>query len=77
MAPRNYNTPRHTNDSLIARARSAKGWTQTQLADAIGTSQQQINAWETGIRKPKLPALMKIAKALEIDWMTLLDEDMP
>ena len=74
MTPRDYNAPRHTNDSLIAQARLAKGWTQTQLAEAMGISQQQVQKWESGQRKPKMKALMKIADVLNVDWLTLIDE---
>ena len=73
MAPHDYNAPRRTNNSPIAQARLNKGWTQKQLAEAVGASQQQINAWETGIRKPKLESLMKLGKALGIEWTQLID----
>lgn len=71
---RDYTVPRHTNDSKIAQARLRKGWTQAQLADAIGVLQQQIGAWEGGRRKPKIDALMRIGDALGIDWTTLIEE---
>lgn len=71
---RDYNLPRHTNDSPIARARLKKGWTQAQLADAIGSNQQQIAGWESGARKPKMNALMRIGDAMGIDWTTLIEE---
>ncbi len=77
MAPHDYNAPRHTNNSPIALARLAKGWTQKQLADAIGTTQQQIQVWETGVRKPKMQSLMKLGSVLEVDWITLIDQNMP
>lgn len=75
MAPRNYNAPRHTNDSRIAKARMSKGWTQEQLADAIGVVYQQVGIWETGRRKPKMQTLMKIGKALGVDWKELIEDD--
>lgn len=71
---RDFTVPRHTNDSRIAQARLAKGWTQGQLADAIGAKQSQIAGWETGARKPKVDALMRIADAMGIDWTTLIQE---
>ena len=74
MRNRDYTLPRHTNDSLIAQARLEKGWTQGQLAEAVGVLQQQITAWESGRRKPKLDALMRIGTALGIDWTTLIEE---
>ena len=74
MAKRNrdYTVPRHTNDSPIAQARIDKGVTQQQLAEAIGVLQQQIGAWESGRRKPKIDALMRIGDALGVDWTTLI-----
>ena len=71
---RDYTVPRHTNESKIAQARLKKGWTQGQLADAIGVKQSQIAGWETGVRKPKVDALMRIADAMGIDWTTLIQE---
>ena len=58
--------PRRTNSSPIAAARLAKGLTQAQLAEAVGTTQGQIARWETGARNPKVPALAKIAQALGV-----------
>ena len=67
-----YNAPRRTNKSPIAKARIAKGWTQRQLGEAIGVDNTQIAKWERGERKPKLEALLKLGEALGVDWMTLI-----
>ena len=58
--------------SKIASARIAAGMTQQQLADAIGVRQNQLAAWESGARNPKLNAIMKIAAALNMDWSALV-----
>lgn len=71
---RDYTVPRHTNDSPIAQARLKQGWTQGQLAEAIGVKQSQIANWEGGFRKPKMDALMKIGNALGVDWTTLIKQ---
>jgi len=71
---RDYTVPRHTNDSLIAQARLAKGLTQAQLAEAIGVKPTQIANWESGFRKPKMDALMRMGDAMGIDWTTLINE---
>ena len=63
--------PRHTNNSKIAAARIEKGWTQTQLAEALGVIQQQVARWETGESEPRTSTLKKIGAALGIDWTTL------
>ena len=65
--------PRHTGDSLIAQARLKAGLTQAELAERIGVGQKMITAWETGYRKPKLDTIRKIATALGIDWLTLIE----
>lgn len=70
---RDYTVPRHTNDSLIAKARLKAGFTQKQLADAIGVGQTQIANWESGFRKPKMDALIRIGNALGVDWTTLIE----
>lgn len=66
--------PRHTNKSPIAAARIAKGWTQRQLADALGVGQSIIARWETGGRTPKMQTLQRIADALGVDWLALIQK---
>jgi DNA-binding XRE family transcriptional regulator len=66
--------PRKTNSSRIAAARIEKGWTQAQLAEAIGVDQQHIARWENGVRNPKIEALLKIAEALGVDVKTLIQQ---
>lgn len=69
-----YRGPVKRNGSLIEQARLKAGFTQTQLADAIGVGQTQIANWESGFRKPKMDALMRIGAALGVDWTTLIDK---
>lgn len=64
--------PRRTNDSRIANARLARGWTQAQLAEAIGCKPSQIANWETGFRTPKIQAIKSIAEVLGVDWKDLV-----
>ena len=66
-----HKDPRQTNDSPIAKARRAKGMTQTQLAIAVGVINAQISNWERGIRNPKYENLQKIADVLGVDVRTL------
>lgn len=52
-------------DSLV-RARRASGISQRELADALGTSQQQIARWEAGAyRSATLERVAKVARAIE------------
>lgn len=66
--------PRRTNDSPIAAARIDKGMTQKQLADALGVGQSIIARWETGGRVPKMQTLQRIAEALGVDWIELIQK---
>lgn len=45
----------------IKRLRKSKGWTQTQLADILGTSQKVITSYETGAKKPPVNRLPDLA----------------
>lgn len=59
----------------IAEARKARGFTQEQLANAIGTTQQTINRWECGIVDPQVSKIEAISKALGITVSFLMDID--
>lgn len=56
----------------IRQARKARNWTQEQLAESIGTTQQTINRWENGYTEPKVSDLRKISSALGITLSFLL-----
>ncbi len=49
-------------DNSVRDMRTAKGWSQGELADALGVSRQSINAIETGRFDPSLPLAFKIAR---------------
>ena len=59
----------------IRQARKARNWTQEQLAQTIGTTQQTINRWESGQTEPKVSDLRKISNALGITLSFLLGLD--
>ena len=42
--------------------RSARGWSQQELAERLGVSRQTVNAIETGRYDPSLPLALKVAK---------------
>jgi putative transcriptional regulator len=46
----------------IRDLRTAKGWSQGDLADKLDVSRQSVNAVETGKFDPSLPLAFKIAR---------------
>lgn len=56
----------------IAEARIAKGWSQQQLADAVGTSQQTIQRYEKGARDIKASTILKLSSVLGVTVSYLL-----
>jgi len=48
----------------LARLRIAKGLTQAQLAELVGTKEPRIARLESGKTEPKLPFLRRVAEAL-------------
>lgn len=60
----------------IAKARGAKGWTQADLAKAIGKKPQQVSAWERDEGQPRAANLSALADALGVrpEWLVLGQE---
>lgn len=52
-------------DNLIKELRTARGWTQADLADRLGVSRQTVNSLEKGRYDPSLPLAFTIARVLE------------
>jgi len=48
----------------ILRLRQAQGWTQAQLAEALGTKQSVVARLESGSHRPSLSTLEKICQVL-------------
>ncbi len=63
------------NSYRIAEARTAKGWSQQQLADAIGATQQSIQRYESGARDIKTSVILKLSAALGVTVSYLLGMD--
>ena len=59
----------------IAEAREARGWSQERLAQAIGTTQQTVQRWESGQVDPQVSKIEAISKALGITVSFLLGVD--
>ena len=54
----------------IAQARKNKGWTQTDLAEKLGTTRVSVANWETGVATPA--RIDEIAKVLEVELRDLI-----
>lgn len=50
----------------IKKIRKAKGITQKELAEKLGTSHQNLSQYESGKRSPKIETIQKIADALDV-----------
>ncbi|MGI5122508.1 helix-turn-helix domain-containing protein [Marinactinospora thermotolerans] len=57
--------------TLIRNARQHRGWTQTQLAEALGTSQSAINRIERGGQNISLEMIARIGEALDSEIVSL------
>lgn len=61
----------------IRKMRKIRGMTQAELGKKIGVSYQQIGQYENGKRNPKLQTIAKIAVALDVLLLDLVDTDDP
>lgn len=59
----------------IKRYRLLKGWSQSRLARESGVSQTYISELEAGKWTPNLSVLRKLAAALGVPVVALLEED--
>lgn len=48
----------------LREARSARGWTQAALAEAVGVSRKTINTVENGVFVPSTTLALKLSRAL-------------
>lgn len=62
------------SSSRISFYRIKKGWTKAQLAEKADISKTYIGELEAGSKQPTVPVAMRIAKALEVDLMELLEK---
>lgn len=59
--------PKQPRRSYLAKWREAKGLTQEQLADRVGTYKGQISNWESGRRSISSDVQAALAEALGIE----------
>ena len=50
----------------IAKARDEMGFTQAELAEAVGVTTRTIQNWEAGVSTPKPPQVKAIERLLRI-----------
>lgn len=73
--PRRKHTDQQVQQRIAARvrqARSDKGLTQEQLAEALDVATETISRYEGGKLPPSLPMLYRMAEALGIDIEVLV-----
>ena len=58
----------------LQKVRTAKGYTQEQLASEVGVIRQTISEIECGRNKPSVKVAKKIAEVLDIDWTNFFEE---
>lgn len=64
-----------TTGQLIQQARKKAGLSQKQLGEKLGLSASMIGQWENDLRNPKHETLKRIAKALNVHILSLIDWD--
>ena len=57
--------------NTLREARTARGWTQAELADAVGVSRKTINTVENSVFIPSTTLALKLARALDQPVETL------
>jgi transcriptional regulator with XRE-family HTH domain len=57
----------------LVELRQAAGLTQAELADLVGEKQQNIAYWEQSDKPPRSDVLPKLADALGVEVVALLD----
>lgn len=61
----------------IKALRKELGWSQGELAEAVGTDARQISRYENGRITPSLDVAMRIAEALDVSLDYLVFDDVP
>lgn len=64
-----------TMGERIASIRKARNLTQTQLAEALGVTQQTVQAHEAGSRRIPVSALPTVARTLSVSLMEIFGEE--
>ena len=65
------------NSYKIAEARMAKGWSQREFAQRLGTTQQQVARYESGENDVKSSVIVKMSNVLGVTISYLLGLEDP
>jgi putative transcriptional regulator len=52
-----------------------KGYSQTQIAEAVGITQQMYSAIELGVRRPSVEVAKKIASVMGFNWTRFFEDE--
>lgn len=61
----------------MKRVRESGGWTQEQLAEAIGVTPHTVSQYERGEQSPRLTTLLRLAATLRVRPGELIDVALP
>lgn len=61
----------------MKQVRESGGWTQEQLAEAIGVTAHTISQYERGEQSPRLTTLLRMASTLQVRPGALIDVELP
>jgi len=59
----------------VRELRTARDWSQGELAERLGVSRQTVNAIETGKYDPSLPLAFSIARLFAMTIESIFDPD--
>lgn len=59
----------------VREMRSAKEWSQSDLADKLAVSRQTVNAIETGRYDPSLPLAFKLARLFKVSIEDIFEDE--
>lgn len=67
------NTKTKQEEDLMKALRKQKGFSRRVLGKKVGTSAKTVKLWEQGKGMPGIRTVMKLARALSVDYIELID----
>lgn len=62
---------------MVRLSRNQKGWSQTELAEKLGTSQRWVSEIENGKSRAELGRVLKCLRALDVTLEARIGPDLP